>query len=314
GLLEIRPAEFRLDGCISREAFALATAAVAPATAPSAATAAALALAVRLRRLFEATHCGGLMRLLRPANIVFASCGSEVRGSLLREFLALLLERLFAATAAAPPAPAPAAWTMLARRLHLLFRRAGLGIFGIGPFLVLVVLFLLLLDRDSARRLQRQRLCLLQAVHLLAFLDDEGQLSRDGSIGIDHDGDAEALLERAQMRAFVIEQIKRDIGTGANRQIMRCSLEKHFLERAQELQRHGGHRTHVAGAAAMRAFLGRALEHTRANALARHFEQAEMRDVPDLDASTVVPQAFLQPPLDGAVVTLLVHIDEIDDD
>src|SRR5262249_30726985 len=105
GLLEIRPAEFRLDGCISREAFALATGAVAPATARSAATAAALALAVRLRRLFEATHCGGLMRLLRPANIVFASCGSEVRGSLLREFLALLLERLFAATAAAPPAP-----------------------------------------------------------------------------------------------------------------------------------------------------------------------------------------------------------------
>src|SRR5215471_10813912 len=256
------------------------------------------------------------MRRLRSANVLVARCGSEVFASFLLGFLALLLERraVFAAMAAAPSAPTPAARTRLARRLRLLFRRVGLGIFGIGLFLVLVVLFLLLLDRDSARWLQRQRLCLLQAVHLLAFLDDEGQLSRNGGIGIDHDGDAEALLERAQMRAFVVEQIKRDIGAGANRQIMCCSLEQHFLERAQELQRHGGHRTYVAGAAAMRAFLGRALEHARADALARHFEQAEMRDVPDLDAGAVVPQAFLQPPLDGAVVTLLVHIDEIDDD
>jgi hypothetical protein len=55
-LLEIRPAEFRLDGYIPREVLALATAPVAPSTAPAAATTAALALAVRLLRLFEATH------------------------------------------------------------------------------------------------------------------------------------------------------------------------------------------------------------------------------------------------------------------
>ena len=39
-----------------------------------------------------------------------------------------------------------------------------------------------------------------------------------------------------------------------------------------------------------------------------------MRDVPDLDARAVVPQAFLQPALDRAVVALLVHVDEVDDD
>ena len=39
-----------------------------------------------------------------------------------------------------------------------------------------------------------------------------------------------------------------------------------------------------------------------------------MRDVSDLDARAVVPQAFLQPALDRAVVALLVHVDEIDDD
>src|SRR5262249_16603581 len=152
------------------------------------------------------------MRLLRSANVVVARCGSEVFGSFLLGFLALLLERraVFAAMAAAPTAPAPAARTRFAPRPRPRVPRPGLRLFGPRVFVVLVVLFVLLLDRDNARRLQRQRLCLLQAVHLLAFLDDEGQLSRDGGIGIDHDGDAEALLERAQMRAFVIEQIKRD--------------------------------------------------------------------------------------------------------
>ena len=39
-----------------------------------------------------------------------------------------------------------------------------------------------------------------------------------------------------------------------------------------------------------------------------------MRDVPDLDARAILPQTFLQPALDRAVIALLVHIDEVDDD
>src|SRR5260370_16369425 len=39
-----------------------------------------------------------------------------------------------------------------------------------------------------------------------------------------------------------------------------------------------------------------------------------MRDMSDLDARPVVPQAFLQAALDRAVVALLIHVDEIDDD
>src|SRR5260221_5520149 len=70
----------------------------------------------------------------------------------------------------------------------------------------------------------------------------------------------------------------------------------------------------MARAPAMRALLGRALEHARANALARHFEQPEVRDLSDLNARPVMPQAFLQPALDRAVVALLVHVDEVDDD
>ena len=39
-----------------------------------------------------------------------------------------------------------------------------------------------------------------------------------------------------------------------------------------------------------------------------------MRDAADLDARAVVLEALLQPALDRAVVALLVHVDEVDDD
>src|SRR5262245_66473594 len=113
-------------------------------------------------------------------------CRGKVRALPGRELVALWRERL-AALAAAPAAPPPPPLVALARLacgLRLLARvprlfplRAHGGVFGLGRLLVVVVLFVLLLDRgDGGRRLQRQRLGLLQAVHLLALFDDEGQL------------------------------------------------------------------------------------------------------------------------------------------
>src|SRR5437764_394743 len=70
----------------------------------------------------------------------------------------------------------------------------------------------------------------------------------------------------------------------------------------------------MAAAAAVWAFFGRALQHARADPLARHFEKSEMRDVPDLDARAVVLQRLLQAPFDRAVVALLIHVDEVNHD
>src|ERR1700761_4845132 len=70
----------------------------------------------------------------------------------------------------------------------------------------------------------------------------------------------------------------------------------------------------MAAAAALRAGLGRALEHAGANALPRHFKQAEMRNAPDLDSGAILPQAIAQLALHRAVVALFVHVDEVDDD
>ena len=71
---------------------------------------------------------------------------------------------------------------------------------------------------------------------------------------------------------------------------------------------------HMAGAAAMRAGLHRRFQHAGADALARHLHQAEMRDAADLDARAVVLEVVLQPLLDRAVVAVLLHVDEVDDD
>src|ERR1700747_2008017 len=69
----------------------------------------------------------------------------------------------------------------------------------------------------------------------------------------------------------------------------------------------------MAAAAAIGAPFGRAFQHTRPNALPRHFKQAEMRYATDLNARTIVPKAFLEPTLNRAIVALLIHIDEVND-
>ena len=128
------------------------------------------------------------------------------------------------------------------------------------------------------------------------------------------DMDAEAQLQRLKMRALLVEDVERDDGAGAQRHIMRGALEQRLLQHAQHMQRDGGGGANMARARAMRADHGRAFHHAGADALARHFEQAEMRDAADLDAGAIVLERVLQPALDGAIVPALLHVDKIDDD
>ena len=70
----------------------------------------------------------------------------------------------------------------------------------------------------------------------------------------------------------------------------------------------------MTAAAALRTGLGRAFEHAGTNSLARHFQQAEMRNASDLNPRAVLSKAIAQLTFHRAVVALLVHIDEVDDD
>ena len=65
---------------------------------------------------------------------------------------------------------------------------------------------------------------------------------------------------------------------------------------------------------AVRTGLQTALQQPGADALPRHFQEAEWRYAPDLDARPVVLERFLEPLLNRTVVAVLLHIDEVDDD
>ena len=167
------------------------------------------------------------------------------------------------------------------------------------------------IGRDLRRQ---QRLGRLQRVHLFAAIDDERLLAAHGRVGDHGQRYLEAVFEIAQMAALVIENVERDVGSGAHHEIVGRALHQDFFQPAQQLQRHRGHRTDMAAAAALRAGFGRALQHAGADALARHLEQAEMRDASDLDSGAILPQAVAEFAFHRAVVALLVHVDEVDDD
>src|SRR5262249_57923641 len=107
---------------------------------------------------------------------------------------------------AAPPpaAPAPPSAGRLAAFHGLLLLACFLGE-QLGLALDLLLRFFRRRRRRRRHRLRRNRSRRLQAVHLLAALDHEGLLTAEARIRIDRDGDAEALLELAPMRALAIE-------------------------------------------------------------------------------------------------------------
>src|SRR5262249_36340580 len=116
------------------------------------------------------------------------------------------------------------------------------------------------------------------------------------------------------MRPFLIKQIKSHIRPRARNQVMRCTLDEVVFERSQYLQGERRDGADMAAAAAIWALFGRAFQHTRTDALPRHFKKAEMRDAADLNARAIVFKALLQSPLHRAIVALLIHVDEVDDD
>src|ERR1051325_3976052 len=71
--------------------------------------------------------------------------------------------------------------------------------------------------------------------------------------------------------------------------------------------------THMAGSAAEPADFRARLKQARAQSLAGELQQSEGTDAAQLDAGAIVAHRLLQPPLDLAVMALLVHIDEVDD-
>ena len=138
--------------------------------------------------------------------------------------------------------------------------------------------------------------------------------ARQGVVGLDSHHDPKARLNLAQMGALLVEDVEGHLRAGPHGDIVGRVADQRVFENAQDMQGNGCDRAHGPGAHAMRADRGRAFQHAGANALTRHFQQAEMGDSTDLDAGAVVLERLLHPALDGAVVAVLLHVDEVDHD
>src|SRR6185436_278448 len=104
---------------------------------------------------------------------------------------------------------------------------------------------------------------------------------------------------------LVVEDVEPDVARNADGHLAAAAQRLHLdSPEGRERARFGG--AHPAGALAMRADVGGAIQDATAAALAADLHQAEGRDLAHLHARAVVAQAILQLLLDGAVVLRLV--------
>ena len=92
-----------------------------------------------------------------------------------------------------------------------------------------------------------------------------------------------------------------------------AALGTFFFNRAQHLQRAAFHPAHCATAQAMRTGDEGLFSDGRPQALAAHFQKAEMANAAHLDARAIMAQRFLHAPFHHGVILVRLHIDEVDD-
>ena len=116
------------------------------------------------------------------------------------------------------------------------------------------------------------------------------------------------------MFALLVHQVVGDRNRRLDQHFARPAPGAFFFQLAQDRQRQVVVGTDQAGAVAVRAGLGRGLDHAGAQALARHFHQAKAGNPPDLDAGAVVLQPLLEALFDRRIVAPFFHVDKIDHD
>ncbi len=116
------------------------------------------------------------------------------------------------------------------------------------------------------------------------------------------------------MFALLVHQVIGNTDRRLYQNLFRTAAHTLFFQLTQDAERDVVIRPQQACAVTMRARLGGCLDHTRAQALSGHLQQAKARDAADLNTSPVGLQLVFQALLNGVVVLALIHIDEVDHD
>ncbi|OIQ81953.1 hypothetical protein GALL_362820 [mine drainage metagenome] len=123
-----------------------------------------------------------------------------------------------------------------------------------------------------------------------------------------------AKFDLGDLGALFVEQERRDLDRHLHVHGGGPFLHRLFLDDAQDLQRARFRVADMAGAVAARAGDVSTFGQGRAQALARHLEQAELGDLAGLHARAVLAQAVAQPVFDRALILRFIHVDEVHHD
>src|SRR5690606_32179946 len=264
-----------------------------------AATPAALAAppTLRLMRSFLALAMLRAVAFRLGGGLVFrALCGN-----------AIFLARLAATTAAATAGGGTILIVIVAPRMAVLM-------IMVVVMIMLVVLILLLLGcgggiarREFAGDGREIAGTAFLALHIIV-------IHIDRRIGEDQDRHAIEIFQILDDGALLVQKIDGDFGMHAHRDLAAPLAHAFFFEHANDEKRRRFNGADKARSAADLAGRGAAFKEARPQPLTRQLHQPERADPPDLDAGAVGFEAVLHPSLNRAVVAIVVHIDEVDDD
>ena len=113
---------------------------------------------------------------------------------------------------------------------------------------------------------------------------------------------------------LAVEHIEGRFLAGAQRELAATAAGRLFFQHAQRRQTSGRRGADKACAFAMRTFAGGGFQHAGAQALAAHFEQAELADPADLNAGAVIGERRLHRLFNLTDVGVGLHVDKVDDD
>ena len=130
--------------------------------------------------------------------------------------------------------------------------------------------------------------------------------------GQDHDPHPEPLFQCADGITFMVQDIEGDIAVDRHAKLVHAAFRGLVLNHAQHLQRCRLDRTNPARALAMRAGGTDRFIEADPQPLSRHLKKTEMADRPDLDPRPVIAHRILHATLDGRLVPVVFHIDEVD--
>ena len=132
-----------------------------------------------------------------------------------------------------------------------------------------------------------------------------------------HDNDADIALtgfDCAHCGTFFVQQIRGDRYRNDGVDFFGVLFQRLFFNQTQNRERQRFVITHGTGAGAARADVMAGFAQRRAQALARHLQQAEARNMANLNARAVLTNGFTQTVFHRTLVANRGHIDKVDND